>query len=75
MPRSPPPARSELAHGQAPALFIKADIGTARGVQNVVDCIQQEWGGLDALVNNVGGTETKPGGSVGLNKGTQTAIA
>jgi NAD(P)-dependent dehydrogenase (short-subunit alcohol dehydrogenase family) len=55
-------ARSEPAQSQAPALFIKTDIGTARGVQNVVDCIQQEWGGLDVLVNNVGGTETKPGG-------------
>jgi NAD(P)-dependent dehydrogenase (short-subunit alcohol dehydrogenase family) len=55
-------ARSEAAHGQDSALFIKADIGTARGVQNVVDCIQREWGGLDILVNNVGGTETKAGG-------------
>src|SRR3984957_3282285 len=55
-------ARSEAAHGQDSALFKKADIGTARGVQNVVDCIQREWGGLDILVNNVGGTETKPGG-------------
>src|SRR5260370_34964645 len=56
-------ARSERAQGQAPALFIKADIGTAHGVQNVVDCIHQEGGGLDILVNKVGGTETKPGGS------------
>ena len=55
-------ARSEAAHGQDSALFIKADIGTARGVQNVVDRILQEWGGLDILVNNVGGTETKAGG-------------
>jgi NAD(P)-dependent dehydrogenase (short-subunit alcohol dehydrogenase family) len=54
-------ARSEAAHDQDSALFIKADIGTARGVQNVVDCIQREWGGLDILVNNVGGTETKAG--------------
>ena len=54
-------ARSEAAHGQAPALFVKADIGTARGVQSVVDRIQREWGGLDVLVNNVGGTETKAG--------------
>ena len=55
-------ARSEPAAGQASALSIKADIGTARGVQNVVDRIQREWGGLDVLVNNVGGTETKAGG-------------
>jgi NAD(P)-dependent dehydrogenase (short-subunit alcohol dehydrogenase family) len=31
-------------------------------VQKVVDRIQQQWGGLDLLVNNVGGTETKLGG-------------
>jgi NAD(P)-dependent dehydrogenase (short-subunit alcohol dehydrogenase family) len=55
-------ARSEPAAGQASALSIKADIGSARGVQNVVDRIQREWGGLDVLVNNVGGTETKAGG-------------
>jgi NAD(P)-dependent dehydrogenase (short-subunit alcohol dehydrogenase family) len=55
-------ARSEAAHGQDSVLFIKADIGSARGVQNVVDRILQEWGGLDILVNNVGGTETKAGG-------------
>lgn len=28
----------------------------------MIDRIQQEWGGLDVLINNVGGTETKPGG-------------
>ena len=44
-------ARSEAVHGQDSTLFIKADLGTARGVQNVVDRIQQEWGGLDVLVN------------------------
>ena len=55
-------ARSEPAAGQTPALSIKADLGTASGVQSVVDRIQHEWGGLDVLVNNVGGTETKPGG-------------
>lgn len=55
-------ARSEAAQGQTPALFIKADIGTARGVESVVDCIRQKWGGLDVLVNNVGGTETNAGG-------------
>jgi len=55
-------ARSKAANGQDSFLFIKADIGTASGVQNVVDRIQGEWGGLDILVNNVGGTETKAGG-------------
>jgi NAD(P)-dependent dehydrogenase (short-subunit alcohol dehydrogenase family) len=55
-------ARSALPEGQAPDLFIQADIGTAAGVQTVVERIQAEWGGLDVLVDNVGGTDTKPGG-------------
>ena len=68
-------ARSEAAAGQAPVLFIKADLGTAHGVQNVADRIQQEWGGLDILVNNVGGTETKPGGfEVLTDEGWQTIL-
>ena len=55
-------ARSEAANGQDSALFIKMDIGTAHGVQNVVDSIQREWGGLDILVNNVGGSDAPNGG-------------
>jgi NAD(P)-dependent dehydrogenase (short-subunit alcohol dehydrogenase family) len=54
-------ARSPLPD-QASSLFVQADIGTASGVEKVVDRIRQEWGELDVLVNNVGGTETKPGG-------------
>lgn len=60
-------ARSSLPHGQAPNLFIQADIGTVSGVQQVVDRVQHEWGRLDILVNNVGGTETKPGGFEALS--------
>src|ERR1700738_3904677 len=36
-----PPARSAPPPGLAPALFIQSHLGTARGVQNVVDRIQQ----------------------------------
>jgi NAD(P)-dependent dehydrogenase (short-subunit alcohol dehydrogenase family) len=55
-------ARSVLSKGQTPDLFVQADIGTASGVQKVIDRIQREWGRIDILVNNAGGTETKPGG-------------
>ena len=60
-------ARSSLPHGQAPDLFVQADIGTVSGVEQVVGRIQDEWGRLDVLVNNVGGTETKPGGFEALS--------
>lgn len=60
-------ARSPLADGQATDLFIQADIGAVSGVQQVVDRVRREWGWLDILVNNVGGTETKPGGFEALS--------
>jgi NAD(P)-dependent dehydrogenase (short-subunit alcohol dehydrogenase family) len=60
-------ARSPSSQTQTSVLFVKADIGTASGTQEVVNRIQREWGGLDILVNNVGGTETKPGGFEALS--------
>ena len=55
-------ARAPLLHGHTANLFIQADLATSSGVHSLADRIRQEWGGLDVLVNNVGGTETKPGG-------------
>jgi NAD(P)-dependent dehydrogenase (short-subunit alcohol dehydrogenase family) len=55
-------ARSPLPEGQMPDIFVEADIGTAEGVQAVVDRIQEAWGGLDVLIDNVGGSEAKSGG-------------
>lgn len=55
-------ARSPLPAGQTPSLFVQTDIGTAEGVQVVVNRIQQEWGGLDILINCVGGSDAPNGG-------------
>ena len=55
-------ARSARPEDQGSTLFVTADIGTVSGVQEVVNDIEREWGGIDVLINNVGGTETKPGG-------------
>jgi len=55
-------ARSPLPGGQAVALFVQTDIGTVAGVQDVISLIQKEWGGLDILVNNVGGSDAPNGG-------------
>src|SRR5260370_33144513 len=58
-------ARSPLPEGQAGSLFVQTDIGTAAGVLDVISRLQQEWGGLDILVKNVGGA----GGAQGGDKG------
>jgi NAD(P)-dependent dehydrogenase (short-subunit alcohol dehydrogenase family) len=55
-------ARSASTEYPDSVLFIAADLGTAAGVQAVVERVHSQWGGVDVLVNNVGGTETKPGG-------------
>ena len=55
-------ARSPLPEGQSPSLFVQTDIGTAEGVQRIVDRIHQKWDGLDILVNCLGGSEAPNGG-------------
>ena len=62
-------ARSPLSEGQAPALFVQADISATDGVRKVGDRVLQEWGGLDILVNNVGGSSAPNGGFQVLTDG------
>lgn len=42
--------------------FIQADLSTAEGVQKIVERIFEEVGGLDILINNVGGSSAPNGG-------------
>src|SRR6266852_7914848 len=49
-------ARSELPEGQSPDLFIRADVGTAAGVEKVVRTVLDRFGDVDLLVHNVGGS-------------------
>ncbi len=55
-------ARSPAASLPASVKFIAADVATAEGARIVERTIQQAWGGLDILVNNVGGSESVQGG-------------
>ena len=55
-------ARSPAPPGHSASLFVQTDIGSAEGVQRVGDRIQQEWNGLDILVNCVGGSDAPSGG-------------
>jgi NAD(P)-dependent dehydrogenase (short-subunit alcohol dehydrogenase family) len=55
-------ARNIPADG-APDLFVQADISTLEGVEKVIKAVLDRVGGVDILVNNVGGSSA-PSGSV-----------
>src|SRR5258705_11009500 len=55
-------ARSELPEGQAPDLFVRADVSTPAGIENVVRAVLHQFGGVDFLVHNVGGASPPAGG-------------
>src|SRR3989442_9473029 len=55
-------ARSPAPEGQTAALFIQADISTREGVDKVIREVLDHLGGVDILVNNVGGSSAPSGG-------------
>jgi NAD(P)-dependent dehydrogenase (short-subunit alcohol dehydrogenase family) len=59
-------ARSSLPTDQRPTLFVQTDLGTAAGIQKLADHILTEWGGVDILVNCVGGSDAPNGGYAAL---------
>lgn len=48
------------------AAFVEADLTTRAGVQTVVDAVERELGGLDILVNVLGGSSAPSGGFAAL---------
>lgn len=59
--RNKPEAQNEGLH------FIAADLSKPEGTQQVVDHILHQFGRLDILVNNLGGSETPGGGFAALS--------
>jgi NAD(P)-dependent dehydrogenase (short-subunit alcohol dehydrogenase family) len=55
-------ARSAPGSTNEDVLFIQADISTPAGVHAIAERINPDWGGLDILVSNVGGTAGTRGG-------------
>src|ERR1700726_5273759 len=49
-------ARSPLPDGQKVELFVQADVATAEGVEKVAGEVLNRFGGVDILVNCVGGS-------------------
>jgi PAS domain S-box-containing protein len=61
-------ARSPLPKGQKPALFVQVDLSSVEGIARLAGCIMKEWGGIDILVNCVGGSDAPSGGYAALTE-------
>jgi NAD(P)-dependent dehydrogenase (short-subunit alcohol dehydrogenase family) len=59
-------ARSQPDELESPESFIAADLGTREGVDRVVSAALARLGGVDVLINNVGGSSAPSGGALAL---------
>jgi NAD(P)-dependent dehydrogenase (short-subunit alcohol dehydrogenase family) len=59
-------ARSAPPDLSPPDLFVGADISTAEGTQKVISYVLDRLGGIDILINNVGGSSAPGGGFAAL---------
>lgn len=60
-------ARTLPQNLELPGLFVQADISTPEGVKSVVENVFSSIGGIDILINNVGGTSAPNGGVLALD--------
>lgn len=59
-------ARAAPAHPAQGVLYVPADVSTAEGAAKVAQAVLKHWGGLDILVNVVGGSSAPGGGFAAL---------
>lgn len=60
-------ARSAPAHATEDVRYVTADLSTAEGAAEVAQSVLQQWGGIDILVNVLGGSSAPGGGFAALD--------
>ena len=60
-------ARSVPAHAAQGVRFVAADLSTAEGAAAVAQSVLRQWGGVDILVNVLGGSSAPGGGFAALD--------
>lgn len=60
-------ARRAPPQGDTDAHFVAADLGTPEGTGAVARAVMQRWGGVDVLVNVLGGSSAPAGGFAALD--------
>lgn len=60
-------ARSVPAHPADGVVYVPADVSTAEGAAQVAQAVLAHWGGVDILVNVVGGSSAPGGGFAALD--------
>jgi NAD(P)-dependent dehydrogenase (short-subunit alcohol dehydrogenase family) len=60
-------ARTVPAHPIAGVRYVAADLSTAEGTTELARTLLQEWGGVDILINVLGGSKTPGGGFAAIS--------
>ncbi|BDU19429.1 SDR family oxidoreductase [Dyella sp. GSA-30] len=60
-------ARSILPRSATGPIYVAADLTTAEGCHAVINAVRQELGGIDIIVNVLGGSNAPPGGFAALD--------
>ena len=60
-------AREVAGHSMPGVTFIRADLTTAEGVAELARSALEQWGGVDIIINAVGGSSTPSGGFAAIS--------